>query len=86
MIIIKPFRLPLPGRVAAKWFGEKEQSTATALGICGLHFGILSSFVLSTTVVRNHENLDNIRRDLELLAWIIAIATSICLVLVVLCR
>lgn len=83
MSIIEPFRLPLFGRLATKWFGENEQFTAIAIGFCAFSFGALISFVLLTNVVRNYTDLVYIKKDLIHLAWIVAIATFICIAFIV---
>lgn len=78
--------MPLPGRLAAKWFGPNEQSTATALGIFGIQLGLSISFVACPIFVRNHESLEEIEKDLTFLAWLVGISTTITLILVTLCK
>ncbi|XP_015602887.1 feline leukemia virus subgroup C receptor-related protein 2 [Cephus cinctus] len=75
--------LPMPGRLAAHWFGANEVSTATSLGIFGSQLGIALGFVLTPIVVRKHENLDDIGVDLSKLFWGVAIISTIATILVI---
>ncbi|XP_025988428.1 feline leukemia virus subgroup C receptor-related protein 2 [Solenopsis invicta] len=69
--------LPLPGHLAAQWFPSTELSTATSLGIFGNQLGIALGFLLVPIMVKNHDSLDNIGKDLTRLCWIIAIIGTI---------
>ncbi|XP_025988426.1 feline leukemia virus subgroup C receptor-related protein 2 [Solenopsis invicta] len=69
--------LPIPGRLAAQWFPSTELSTATSLGILGNQLGIALGFLLVPIMVKNHDNLDDIGKDLTRLCWIIAIIGTI---------
>ncbi|KYN30097.1 PREDICTED: feline leukemia virus subgroup C receptor-related protein 2-like [Trachymyrmex cornetzi] len=75
--------LPLPGRLAAQWFPSTQLSTATSLGIFGNQVGIALGFLLGPVIVKNHDNLDDIGKDLSRLCWIVAIIGTIVLALVV---
>ncbi|XP_011878929.1 PREDICTED: feline leukemia virus subgroup C receptor-related protein 2-like [Vollenhovia emeryi] len=74
--------LPLPGRVAAQWFPSTEHSTATSLGIFGNQLGVSLGFLLGPMIVKNHENLDDIGKDLSRLCRIVAIVGTIAFALV----
>lgn len=47
-------------------------STACALGILGIQFGTAIGFVLPPLMVRNHDKLEDIGRDLNNLNWVLA--------------
>ncbi|XP_033342896.2 choline/ethanolamine transporter flvcr2a [Megalopta genalis] len=72
-----------PGRIAAQWFDTNEVSTATSLIIFGNQLGIALSFLLTPIIVKNHENLDDISKDLSFLFWTVAIILTIAFILVV---
>ncbi|KAL6268573.1 hypothetical protein P5V15_001708 [Pogonomyrmex californicus] len=74
--------LPLPGRVAAQWFPSNELSTATSLGLFGYQLGIALGFLLPPIIVRNHDNINDIGNDLLRLCWVVAIVSTILLLLV----
>ncbi|XP_014207719.1 feline leukemia virus subgroup C receptor-related protein 2-like [Copidosoma floridanum] len=76
--------LPIPGRLAAKWFGSHELSTATSIGVFGTQLGIAVSFLLPPMMVGNHEDPRKIGRDLANLSHAAAIAASLTLLAVVL--
>jgi len=78
--------LPLPGRLAAQWFPSTQLSTATSLGIFGNQVGIALGFLLGPVIVKNHNNLDDIGKDLSYLCWIVAIVGTIVLALVLTCK
>lgn len=74
--------LPMPGRIAAKWFGSTELSTATSFGIFGTQLGIALSFLLPPIFVKNHANSDDVGSDLRTYQLYFAVATTITLLLV----
>ncbi|KAG5318163.1 FLVC2 protein, partial [Pseudoatta argentina] len=74
--------LPIPGRLAAQWFPPAQTSTATSLSIFGNQFGVALWFLLGPIIVKNHDNLDDIGRDLSRLCWMVAIVCTIAFVLV----
>jgi len=78
--------LPLPGRLAAQWFPSTELSTAMSLGIFGNQLGISLGFLLGPIIVKNHDSLDDIGKDLSRLCWIIAIVSTIVLALALTCK
>ncbi|KAL0102949.1 hypothetical protein PUN28_018332 [Cardiocondyla obscurior] len=69
--------LPLPGRIAAQWFPSTQLSTATSLGIFGNQLGVSLGFLLGPIIVKNHESLDDVGKDLSRLCWIVAILGTI---------
>lgn len=75
--------LTLPGRLAAQWFDASEVSTATSLSIFGNQMGIALSFLFTPMIVKNHENLDNVGKDLSHLFWAVAIINTIAFLLIV---
>jgi len=78
--------LPLPGRLAAQWFPSTELSTAMSLGIFGNQLGISLGFLLGPIIVKNHDSLDDIGKDLSRLCWIVAIISTIAFVLALTCK
>ncbi|XP_012267124.2 uncharacterized MFS-type transporter C09D4.1-like [Athalia rosae] len=69
--------LNVPARLAANWFGPRQVSTATSMGLFGFQLGIAGSFVFTPMVVENHENLEDVGRDLSKLYWFYAIFSSL---------
>ena len=78
--------LPLPGRLAAKWFGSDELSTATSLGLFGPQLGVSVSFLLPPIVVKNHVNVDDIGPDLANMYWWVAAGSFANLILLAICK
>ncbi|KAI4454470.1 major facilitator superfamily protein-related [Holotrichia oblita] len=63
------FILSLPPKIASIWFGPNEVSTACSIGVFGTQLGTALSFILPPLIVRNHDNLDDIGRDLSYLFY-----------------
>ncbi|KAK9695791.1 Major Facilitator Superfamily [Popillia japonica] len=63
------FILSLPPKVASVWFGPNEVSTACSLGVFGTQLGTALSFILPPLIVRNHDNIDDIGKDLSYLFY-----------------
>lgn len=78
--------LPLPGRMAAQWFPSTQLSTATSLGIFGNQLGVSLGFLLGPIIVKNHDSLDDIAKDLSYLCWIVAIVGTITFALALICK
>ncbi|GJQ81226.1 hypothetical protein Trydic_g20445 [Trypoxylus dichotomus] len=78
----QPFILGLPPKIAAVWFGPNEMSTACCIGIFGSQLGTALSFILPPLIVENHDNLDDIGRELLYLFYSIAIFSSVTLFLI----
>ncbi|KAJ8668361.1 hypothetical protein QAD02_010024 [Eretmocerus hayati] len=75
--------LPIPGQLAAHWFSSDEVSKATSIGLLGQLLGMALSFLLPPLLVKNHENIDDIGKDLNLMFWSIAVASTLSLLLIV---
>ncbi|XP_015514788.1 uncharacterized MFS-type transporter C09D4.1 isoform X1 [Neodiprion lecontei] len=71
------FVISVPGRLAANWFGPREISTATAIGLFGCQLALATNFLLPPNIVRNHEKLENIGNDLFVLYLTTAIFASL---------
>ncbi|XP_001604452.1 feline leukemia virus subgroup C receptor-related protein 2-like [Nasonia vitripennis] len=80
--ITQVLMLPIPGRIAAKWFGSAELSTATSVGVFGTQLGVSVSFLFPPMLVKNHESIEDIGSDLSFLSLSIAIAATANLLLV----
>ena len=74
--------LPIPGRIAAKWFGSAELSTATSVGVFGTQLGVAVSFLLPPMMVKNRESTEDIGADLSFLSLSIAAVTTCTLLFV----
>ncbi|PSN51564.1 hypothetical protein C0J52_09502 [Blattella germanica] len=61
------FLLSVPPTLAAIWFGEKEVSTACAIGTIGNQLGIVMGFLIPPMVVHDHDNIDDIGDELMLI-------------------
>ncbi|XP_076444900.1 choline/ethanolamine transporter flvcr2a-like [Babylonia areolata] len=57
--------LGIPARMAAVWFGPREVSTATSLGVFGNNLGIAFGFLTSPLLVPNSDSLDDIGTHLR---------------------
>merc|ERR1712048_1172826 len=52
--------MPIPPLIAATWFGEKEQATATSLAGCTNPLGIAFAFVYTTQMVPQSDNVNEV--------------------------
>ncbi|CAH0552804.1 unnamed protein product [Brassicogethes aeneus] len=68
--------LPLPPKLAVTWFAEKEVSTACSLGVFGLQLGAALGFILPSTLVKNHDDLEMVGENLKTMCWVLAIAIT----------
>lgn len=75
------FILGMPAQLAAVWFGPRQVSTACALGVIGNQVGIALGFLIPPAVVKNHDELDDIGHDLNVLCYGYAIGPTVVLVL-----
>lgn len=80
------FILGAPARLAAVWFGPRQVSTACALGVIGNQVGVALGFLIPPAVVKNHEELNDVGRDLSALCYGLAICPTMALVLLLLCK
>ncbi|XP_037046859.1 feline leukemia virus subgroup C receptor-related protein 2 [Bradysia coprophila] len=78
------FILSLPARIAAVWFGPDQVSSACSVGVFGNQLGIAVGFLLPPVIVQNHDDLDLVGQDLQLMFYLIAGFTSVLVVLVAL--
>ncbi|XP_069675450.1 choline/ethanolamine transporter flvcr2b [Periplaneta americana] len=78
------FILSVPARLAAVWFGPNEVSSACSVGVFGNQLGIAIGFLLPPVMVKNHDNLEDIGRDLSIMYYSVAGFTTVLLVLIVL--
>lgn len=78
------FILSVPARLAAVWFGPNEVSSACSVGVFGNQLGIAIGFLLPPVMVKNHENLDDIGRDLSTMYYSVASFTTVLFVLILL--
>uniref|UniRef100_A0A6B2EFF3 Choline/ethanolamine transporter FLVCR1 n=1 Tax=Phlebotomus kandelakii TaxID=1109342 RepID=A0A6B2EFF3_9DIPT len=76
------FILSLPARLAALWFGPDQVSSACSIGVFGNQLGIAIGFVMPPLLVRNHDDLDLVGRDLKFMFYLVAGYTSLLVVLV----
>ncbi|XP_015511665.2 uncharacterized MFS-type transporter C09D4.1-like [Neodiprion lecontei] len=75
--VFQVFVLSVPGRLASHWFGPKEVALATAVGFYGPQAGMIVCSLTVPTVVEDHENIEDIGRDLSFIFWPQAIGSSI---------
>lgn len=80
------FYASAPTRVAANWFPSNQVSTATSLGIFGSLLGVALGFYIPPIAIKNHENLDKIGEEMQLLNYIYSGITTVTAVLVVICE
>ncbi|XP_035683751.1 feline leukemia virus subgroup C receptor-related protein 1-like isoform X1 [Branchiostoma floridae] len=77
------FILGIPAHLAAVWFGPREVSTATAIGVFGNQLGIAIGFLLPPVLVPVTEDQEAVQRGLSTMFYGTA-AVSICLFLLIL--
>ncbi|XP_046627484.1 uncharacterized MFS-type transporter C09D4.1-like [Neodiprion virginianus] len=75
--VSQSFLCPVPGKLAACWFGKDQVALATAIGYHAICCGIISCFIVVPILVKNHESLDDIGSDLSLIYWIVAIFCTV---------
>nr|XP_022905717.1 uncharacterized MFS-type transporter C09D4.1-like [Onthophagus taurus] len=76
------FILSMPPKIAAVWFGPNEVSTATSIGVIGQQLGNAIGFILPPMIVKNHDNLDDIGRELSYMFYGVAAYTTPIVILV----
>ncbi|VEN43633.1 unnamed protein product [Callosobruchus maculatus] len=74
--ISQVFILNLPPKIAVTWFKPSEVSTVCSLGVFGMALGIALGFLLPPVIVKNHENVDDIGADINVMCWGTAIAIA----------
>ncbi|RWS25059.1 putative MFS-type transporter C09D4.1-like protein [Leptotrombidium deliense] len=75
--------MPLPPLLAAVWFANKEAAIVVGLNFGSCTLAVAFTFVVSTVLFKDSENINNVATDLKTLAIIVISVTSLCLVLVV---
>ncbi|XP_034245936.1 feline leukemia virus subgroup C receptor-related protein 2 isoform X2 [Thrips palmi] len=77
------FILNVPARLAAVWFGPGQVSSACSIGVFGNQLGVALGFVVPPMLVQNNTtNPELIGDQLRVLFYIVAITTSVLLVLI----
>lgn len=76
------FILNVPARLAAVWFGPGQVSSACSIGVFGNQLGVALGFVVPPMLVKNYDKIELIGNDLRVLFYIVAITTSVLLVLI----
>lgn len=61
-------------------------STACSLGVFGTQLGTALSFMVSPLVVRNHDNIEDIGRDLSYLFYGVGAVITPVVILVFICK
>ena len=73
----------LPPRIAAIWFGERERATATGIAVAVDALGISLGFFQSAAMVRNHQDLSLIAKDLK--HFLISVAVPAVIIFIFIC-
>nr|CAI5855693.1 unnamed protein product [Callosobruchus analis] len=84
--ISQVFILNLPPKIAVTWFKPSEVSTVCSLGVFGMALGIALGFLLPPVIVKNHENVEDIGADINVMCWGTAIAIAPVALTVVFCK
>ncbi|XP_046751771.1 feline leukemia virus subgroup C receptor-related protein 2-like [Diprion similis] len=71
------FISPVPGKLAAFWFGKNELALATAIGCYAVQIGVLTCCLSVPIFVKNHDDVEKIGQELSAIYWILAIACSV---------
>ncbi|XP_051156565.1 feline leukemia virus subgroup C receptor-related protein 2-like [Leptopilina boulardi] len=77
------FFVSSPTRLAANWFPSEQISTAISLAIFGALLGIAIGFYIPPIVIKNHENLDKIGEEIQLLNYIYAGITTVMAIIII---
>ncbi|XP_026481098.1 feline leukemia virus subgroup C receptor-related protein 2-like [Ctenocephalides felis] len=73
----------LPARLAAVWFGPNQVSSACSIGVFGNQLGVAVGFLLPPLLVKNHDDLELIGRDLQNMFYLVAGFCGLLLLLVI---
>ncbi|XP_046417934.1 feline leukemia virus subgroup C receptor-related protein 2-like [Neodiprion fabricii] len=71
------FIAPVPGKLAAFWFGNDQLALATAIGSYAAHVGLSLCFLTVPVFVRNRYDVEEIGYRLSVIYWTVAIACSV---------
>ncbi|CRK92699.1 CLUMA_CG006341, isoform A [Clunio marinus] len=77
------FILSLPAKLAAVWFGPNQVSSACSIGVFGNQLGIAVGFLIPPMLVKNHDDLNLIGRDLLFMFYCVAGFTTILALMIV---
>ncbi|KAK6642701.1 hypothetical protein RUM43_004203 [Polyplax serrata] len=77
------FVLSVPARLAAVWFGADQVSSACSIGVFGNQLGVAVGFLFPPMIVRNHDDLNLISRDLRFMFYSVAVFTSFVFIAIV---
>eukprot|EP00058_Branchiostoma_floridae_P011564 XP_002597052.1 hypothetical protein BRAFLDRAFT_282994 [Branchiostoma floridae] len=77
------FILGMPARVAAVWFGPREVSTATSIGVFGSQLGIALGFLIPPVLVPNAADIAVVERGLNVMMFGTAGVTTLLFILVI---
>lgn len=75
-----------PARLSAYWFGPEQVASAVALSCFGASLGIATFFLSIPMIVKNHDNLEDIGKDLSTLFWGVAIFCTCVTIAMILCK
>ncbi|XP_046751836.1 uncharacterized MFS-type transporter C09D4.1-like [Diprion similis] len=82
--VAQVFSLPVPGRLAAYWFGPKQIALASAFACSGTHIGYSICFPIMPLLVRNHDKIEDIGKDLAKVFWGSALCCSVVAIAIIL--
>ncbi|XP_035666474.1 feline leukemia virus subgroup C receptor-related protein 1-like [Branchiostoma floridae] len=77
------FILGMPARVAAVWFGPKEVSTATSIGVFGNQVGVALGFLIPPVLVPNAADITVVERGMNVMMFGTAGVTTLLFILVI---
>ncbi|XP_078656160.1 choline/ethanolamine transporter flvcr2a-like [Branchiostoma floridae x Branchiostoma belcheri] len=77
------FILGMPARVAAVWFGPREVSTATAIGVFGNQVGVALGFLIPPVLVPNAADIAVVERGMNVMMFGTAGVTTLLFILVI---
>ncbi|KAI8508050.1 Feline leukemia virus subgroup C receptor- protein 2 [Branchiostoma belcheri] len=80
------FILGMPARVAAVWFGPREVSTATAIGVFGNQVGVALGFLIPPELVPNAADIAVVERGMNVMMFGTAGVTTLLFILVIVCK
>ncbi|XP_041352413.1 feline leukemia virus subgroup C receptor-related protein 2-like [Gigantopelta aegis] len=79
--VAEVFVVSIPPRLAAVWFGPKEVSTATSIGVFGNQVGVAIGFLLPPLLVPNSQHLDVVSGGLSVMFYGGAVVCTVILLL-----
>ncbi|XP_066272055.1 heme transporter FLVCR1-like [Branchiostoma lanceolatum] len=77
------FILGMPARVAAVWFGPREVSTATSIGVFGNQVGVALGFLIPPVLVPNAADIAVVERGMNVMMFGTAAVTTLLFILVI---